>query len=91
MTDENKAFLEEYYPFYQKFMKTQELRGMGGYERQSMQRIANQEWNTGWSVDLWCNTCFVDFFKDVFKRYEQWMAEQPITVAANFPKHDKPE
>jgi len=91
MKPENKQFLEDNYHHWITLRDAQFLRGLNANEREGMMRVMSEEFQPGYTCDLWCNSCVVGMVTRLFTLYDQWKAEQPIVVAAAFPLNEQPK
>lgn len=87
MTVEDKQFLEDNRHHYDTLIKAFYLRSLPGETRSRMQDIIGKYWQPGYSTDLWCGPCVVDMVKKLYRHYDEWLAQQPVTVQANFPSN----
>jgi hypothetical protein len=91
MKPENKAFLEANWHHWETLKNAQYLKGLNAHERENFQRIMSEEFQPGYTADLWCPTCCADMVRLLYTRYEAWKAAnpEPIEMKANFPSHKK--
>lgn len=89
MNQANQQYLEENKHYWLTLRDAFYLKGLSGDTRSNFQRIMAEEFQPGYTADLWCPACAAEMVKQLYQRYEQWQAAQPITVEASFPKHDK--
>lgn len=87
MKPENKQFLDENKHHYDTLIKAFYLRSLSGEVRSRMQQIIAEEFQPGYSTDLWCPSCVSDMVKKLYRHYDEWLAQQPVTVHANFPSN----
>jgi hypothetical protein len=89
MKPENKQFLEANYHHWVTLRDAQFLRGLNANEREGMVRVMAEEFQPGYTCDLWCPTCVFEMVKSLYTRYEQWKLDnpEPIEVAASFPSN----
>lgn len=91
MKPENKKFLDENRHHHDTLIKAFYLRSLSGEVRSRMQQIIAEEFQPGYSTDLWCPPCVSDMVRKLYRHYDEWLAQQPITVEANFPSHKTEE
>lgn len=91
MKPENEAVLKKHHHHWETIKNAQYLRGMNIHERGDMLRVMREEFQPNFETCMGCPTDLYNFVKRLYTLYEKWKAEQPITVAANFPYHEKPE
>jgi hypothetical protein len=87
MTPEDKQFLEENKHHHDTLVKAFYLRSLSGEVRERMQNIIAKYWQPGYSTDLWCGPCVSEMVKKLYRHYDEWLAQQPLTVHANFPSN----
>lgn len=87
MKPENKQFLDENRHHHETLIKAFYLRSLSGEVRSRMQQIIAEEFQPGYSTDLWCPTCISDMVRKLYRHYDEWLAQQPVTVEANFPSN----
>ncbi len=87
MKPENKTFLDEQRHHHTTLVKAFYLRSLSGEVRSRMQQIIAEEFQPGYSADLWCPPCVVEMVKKLYKHYDEWLEKQPVTVEANFPSN----
>ncbi len=99
MKPENKKFLEENMHHWITLRDAQYLRGLNGQEREGMQRVMAEEFQPGYTADLYCPACCMEMVKLLYTRYEAWKIANEhaintsdnlsIQIKANFPLHKK--
>lgn len=100
MKPENIATLEKHRHFHTTLINAFYIKGLNHMEKDDMLRIMREEFNPMASPDLWCPKCIADFVKDLYNRFDNYLAsvKQPvleptskeaINVKANFPKHKR--
>lgn len=93
MKPENKAFLDANRHHYDTIIKAGYVKHLNAHERERMVRVMNEEFQPGYTADLWCPPCVFDMVKLLYQRYDAWLASQPEppkvveNVHASFPKH----
>ena len=83
MKPENISFLEANYHHWITLRDAFYLRGLNGQEREGMQRVMAEEFQPGYTCDLWCPSCCMDMVKALYTRYDKWKSKQPLTVKAS--------
>jgi hypothetical protein len=91
MTTDDKQFLDDNRHHYVTLIKAFYLRSLSAEVRSRMQEIIGKYWQPGYHTDLWCGPCVSDMVKKVYRYYDDWIAEQPVTVNANFPLNKEGE
>lgn len=87
MKPENRALLNQWRHHHETLTKAFYMRGLNAHEREGMQRIMREEFQPGYSTDLWCPPCVSDMVKKLYRHYDEWLAKQPVTIHANFPSN----
>ncbi len=87
MTAEDKQFLEDNRHHYDTLVKAFYLRSLSGEVRSRMQGIIGKYFQQGYHTDLWCGPCVSEMVKKLYRHYDEWLSQQPITVKANFPSN----
>lgn len=88
MTPENKAAFEDNRHHWHTLKNAGYLRSLNANEKAAILKAAKDEFfGEGFNPDMWCGECVMDFIKQTYQRFEQWEAEQPIIVEANFPSN----
>ncbi len=88
ITTEDRQFLEDNRDHYNTLINADYMRGLSGETRSRMQSIIRQYWESTYHTDLWCPPCIAEMVKKLYKLYDEWLAQQPLTVHASFPLHD---
>jgi hypothetical protein len=91
MKPENKKFLDDNRHHYDTYVKAFYVRGLNANEREGMQRVMREEFQPGYSADLWCPPCLVEMLVKLYRHYDEWLAQQSVTVQANFPSNKNSE
>lgn len=86
MSPANIEFLESTYHHWVTLRDAQYMRGLNAHERDGMIRVMREEFQPGYSCDLWCPPCVSNMVTLLFRLYDEWKVKQP--VKANFPKHE---
>lgn len=87
MTAEDKQFLDDNRHHHETLVKAFYLRSLSAETRTRMQDIIGKYFQPGYHTDLWCGHCVSDMVLKLYKHYDEWLAQQPITVKANFPSN----
>lgn len=95
MKPENRKFLDDNRHHHTTLVRAFYLRHLDGNTRSMMQQVMAEEFQPGYSADLWCPTCCADMVLAVYRRYDEWLAAnpdpvpeaEPLNVKANFPSH----
>jgi hypothetical protein len=87
MTLETIQFLNDNRHHYDTLIKAFYLRSLSAEVRTRMQEIIRQEWEPGYHTDLWCGPCVSAMVLKLYRHYDEWLAQQPVTVQANFPSN----
>jgi hypothetical protein len=87
MTPETIQFLNDNRHHHTTLVKAFYLRSLSGEVRSRMQQIIADEFQPGYSTDLWCGPCISAMVLKLYKHYDEWLAQQPVKVEANFPSN----
>lgn len=87
MRPENKQFLDDNRHHYETLVKAFYLRSLSAEVRTRMQQIIAEEFQPGYSTDLWCPPCVSDMVKKLYQHYDEWLKQQQVTVHASFPSN----
>jgi hypothetical protein len=87
MTPSDIQFLNDNRTHHDTLINAGYLRGLSGETRTRMQNIIRENWEPTYHTDLWCPPCISDMLKKLYRLYDEWLAKQPVTVAANFPSN----
>ena len=87
ITPEDKQFLDDNRHHHDTLVKAFYLRSLSGEVRGKMQDIIGRYWQPGYSTDLWCANCVSDMVVKLYRHYDEWIAQQPVTVHASFPSN----
>ncbi len=90
MKPANKQLLDNY-RHHHDTVKLDYLRHLSGEERENMQNIMADEFLPGYTTDLWCQSCVFEMVKQLYHRYDEWIARQPepVKVSTGFPLNKK--
>jgi hypothetical protein len=78
MKPENKEFLDKHRHHYDTVIKAGYVKHLNAHEREGMQRVMREEFQPGYTADLWCPPCLFDMVKQLYQRYDNWLAAQMI-------------
>lgn len=102
MKPENKKFLDDNRHHHTNLVKAFYLRNLDGNVRSMMQRVISEEFQAGYTTDLWCGPCISDMVLKLYRHYDEWLVNnpepvemvepvvvdvKPIEVKANFPSN----
>jgi hypothetical protein len=93
MKPANKKFLDDNRHHHTTLIKAQYLRHLNANEREGMQRVMREEFQPGYSADLWCPPCCAEMVRMLYRLYDDWLATnpdpptEPLKVAASFPSN----
>lgn len=76
MTPENIQFLNDNRIHHETLTKAFYMRSLSAETRQRMQDIISQEFQPGYSTDLWCPPCVSDMVKKLYRHYDEWLEKQ---------------
>lgn len=101
MKPENKQFLDDNRHFHDTLIKAFYMKGLNANQREGMVRVMREEFQPGYSTDLWCPPCVSDMVKLLYRLYDDLLAKQtkepepakpisePMIVHTGFPSHKK--
>jgi hypothetical protein len=84
---EDIQFLNDNRHHHETLIKAFYLRSLSGEIRSRMQEIIGKYWQPGYHTDLWCGPCVTEMVKLLYRHYDEWLAQQPVTVEASFPSN----
>lgn len=87
MTPEDIQFLDDNRYHHTTLVKAFYLRSLSAEVRTRMQQIIAEEFQQGYSADLWCPDCVSEMVLKLYRHYDEWLEKQPVTVQANFPSN----
>lgn len=75
MTPENIQFLNDNRHHHTTLVKAFYLRSLSAEVRTRMQQIIADEFQKGYSTDLWCGPCVTDMVLKLYKHYDEWIKQ----------------
>ena len=75
MTPENEQFLKDNFHHFMVFERAFYLRGLSGNIRENMQRVMSEEFQPGYTADLWCPTCCAEMVTRLYRCYYNYLKE----------------
>lgn len=98
MKPENKAILDANRGHHLTATKAGFVKGFNTREKEELLRVMREEFQPGYTTDMWCSPCVFDFIKLIYKHYDAWLlantpAPEPdlSSIHATFPKADPPQ
>lgn len=76
MKPENKHFLDEHRHHHDTLVRAFYLRSLSAEVRQRMQDVIRDEFQPGYSTDLWCPPCVSDMVLKLYRHYDEWLLKQ---------------
>lgn len=76
MKQENIDILEKHKHHWQTLKNAGYLRGMNVHEKNELLHVMQDEYSPKYLVDLWCGNCVANFVRDLYQRYERYLADQ---------------
>jgi len=76
MKPENKVFLEENRKHWITLRDAKYLRHLDGNTRSRMVQVMSEEFQPGYTADLWCAPCVSEMIATLYRRFEEWEAAQ---------------
>jgi len=77
MQQHNIDTLEKHRHFHDTLIKAFYVKGLNYQEKEDMLRVYREEWAPNANPDLWCGECIADFIKDLYKRFDAYLASLP--------------
>jgi hypothetical protein len=87
MTPETIQFLNDNRIHHETLTKAFYMRSLSANVRERMQNIIRENWEPGYHTDLWCGPCVSAMVIKLYRHYDEWLKQQPVTVQANFPSN----
>lgn len=75
MNATNEQFLKDNLHQFITLERAFYLRGLSGSVRSDMQRIMSEEWQPGYTADLWCPPCVCDMITKLYRCYFNYLKE----------------
>lgn len=75
MTPDDIQFLNDNRHHYDTLIKAFYLRSLSAGVRSRMQQIIADEFQKGYSTDLWCGPCVTDMVLKLYKHYDEWIQQ----------------
>lgn len=80
MKPANRKFLEDNRHHHDTLIRAFYLRHLDAPTREGLMRVMAEEFQPGYTADLWCPVCVSDMVKMVYRVYDDWLARQPPEV-----------
>lgn len=80
MTPETIQFLNDNRHHYDTLVKAFYLRSLSAEVRSRMQQIIADEFQKGYSTDLWCGPCISAMVLKLYKHYDEWLKQNESKV-----------
>lgn len=77
MTPETIQFLNDNRHHHDTLVKAFYLRSLSAQTRTRMQQIIADEFQKGYSTDLWCGPCVTDMVLKLYRHYDEWIKNNP--------------
>jgi len=90
MNPVNKKFLEDNRHHWITLRDAKYLRHLDGNTRSRMVQVMSEEFQPGYTADLWCAPCVSEMITTLYQRFEQWEAAQSVFTIDPNPQ-PKPE
>lgn len=78
MTSAEIKFLEDNRFHYDTLVKAFYLRSLQGIVRSEMQRIISDNFEKGYTTDLWCGPCVSDMVLKLYRYYDEYLKQQTV-------------
>lgn len=75
MTPENIQFLNDQRHHHTTLVNAFYLRSLSAEVRSRMQQIISDEFQKGYSTDLWCGPCVSEMVLKLYRHYDEWIKE----------------
>jgi hypothetical protein len=72
----NKRFIDDNLQHFLVLERAGYIRNLSGMTRQMMQNVISDEFQKGYSTDLWCGQCVSDMVFKLYRSYFNWLKEQ---------------
>jgi hypothetical protein len=72
----NKQFLDDNLQHFLVLERAGYLRGLSGMTRQMMQNVISDEFQKGYTADLWCGQCCIDMVFKLYRHYHDWLRDK---------------
>lgn len=69
----NKQFLDDNLQHFLVLERAGYLRNLSGMARQMMQNVISDEFERGYTTDLWCGQCCIDMVFKLYRSYHNWL------------------
>jgi hypothetical protein len=93
MKPENRLFLEQWKPFYEKHLRDGTIH-MHMEDRRKMLKVIREEFDKNYVADVSCGPCLTDLLKMAYNNFNatEQLADEPVepTIHMTFPKIDPP-
>lgn len=76
MKDENRQIFEENLRHYHTLVNAGYMVHLSGRDRSSLVKAMSEEFQPGYSSDLWCPPCVANMMHQVYRRYLQFVDEE---------------
>lgn len=98
MKPENRQIFEENLTHWETLTKAGYLKHLSGRDRSNLVKAMNEEFQPGYTADLWCPTCVSNMILHVYRRYHEFIAEEKrqqeemarMLVLTNIPAPEEP-
>lgn len=80
MKPENKKFLDDNRRYHTTLVQAHFMAMLDGNTRSEFVRVMNEEFQPGYTADLWCPPCVSDMVLAVYRRYDEYLAANPEPV-----------
>lgn len=82
MTPEDIQFLNDNRHHHTTLVKAFYLRSLSAEVRSKMQQIIADEFQKGYSTDLWCGPCVTEMVLKLYRHYDEWIKQNNETTGA---------
>jgi len=76
MKPENRQIFEDNRKHHDTLVKAGYLKHLSGLDRSNLVKAMSEEFQPGYTADLWCPPCVSNMILQVYRRYDQFLEEE---------------
>lgn len=80
MKPENREIFEENRKHYDTLVNAGYMVHLSGRDRSNIVKAMSEEFQPGYSADLWCPTCVANMMHQIYRRYLQFLEEEKMEL-----------
>lgn len=80
MKPENRKFLDDNRHHHNTLVNAGYLRHLNANERDGMQRVMSEEFQKGYTADLWCPDCVAEMVKRLYNEYDKFLERERVEL-----------